>query len=62
LLHSDFVAEPEQQAVKSFLHNNKDLPGTYGDVEYQDWNRHPATDAWKRSREALRQDADAPLP
>jgi len=61
LLHNEIIDEAAAPAVKSFL-KNRDMPGTFGNVEYQDWNHHPATDAWKRSREALRQNADAELP
>jgi hypothetical protein len=61
LLHNGSVDEAEKQAVKSFLHNTT-LPGTYGCVEYTDWERHPVLAPWSRAREALRQDADAALP
>jgi|SRR5665213_1207040 len=61
LLHADQVAEPEKQAVKSFLGNTA-LPGTYGNVEYTDWERHSACEPWLRCALTLRKDADSPLP
>jgi hypothetical protein len=61
LLHNEIIDEAAAPAVKSFL-KNRDMPGTFGNVEYQDWNHHPATDAWKNAHAALRQDADAALP
>jgi 3-dehydroquinate synthetase len=61
LLHADQVAEADKQAVASFLRNNA-LPGTFGDVEYTDWGRHPACEPWRHSALALRKDADAALP
>lgn len=61
LLHSDGIAEPLAQEVKSFLHKYH-LPATYGCVLHENYDAHPAADQWRATREALRVDADAPLP
>jgi hypothetical protein len=61
LLHSDLVAEPEMQAVTSFLRSNS-LPGTYGTVEFTSWDAHPAPEPFRAWCQALTLDADSPVP
>jgi hypothetical protein len=47
--------------VKHVLRANR-LPGGLGDVEFEDWGRHPAFAEWQRVFRALCSDPDAPLP
>lgn len=51
------------RAVRDFLRPTLELPGTYGSVSYGvDWDHHPATNPWRKAREALAKDAEAELP
>jgi hypothetical protein len=61
LLHGDSVDEAEAQEVKDFLHEYM-LPATYNCKERENYSEHPAADGWRAACEALKVDADAPLP
>ena len=54
--------DPETAEARSFLLSDSALPSTLGGPLFQDWDRHPAAEPWRRAREALMRDADAPLP
>jgi hypothetical protein len=62
LFNNDFIAEEEAAAVRSFLLFENHLPAGHGQVEYGNFDAHPAADPFKRACEALRTDADAPVP
>ena len=60
LYNAHFVAE--EDALRDFLLFQNQLPAGRGQVEYGNFDAHPAADPYKRAVEALRTDADAPLP
>jgi hypothetical protein len=66
LLHSDLIADPNlKQRVSSFLFlNDGVLPGTYRSIEAEDWDKYASQrrNAWQTAREALRTNAEAPIP
>ena len=62
LFNNDLVAEQEQPAVRTFMLFQNTLPVGRGQLEHGNFDKHPAADPYKRAIEALRTDADAPLP
>jgi hypothetical protein len=61
LLHGDGIGEPLAKAVSAFLHEYH-LPATYNCPVRESYDAYPAADRWRAIREALRVDADTPLP
>ena len=61
LLHGDGIGEPLAGEVSSFLHRYF-LPATLGCVAHENYDTHPAANHWRAACEALRVDADGPLP
>jgi hypothetical protein len=60
VLHESLIVDQQQQKAVAALFAHQ-LPGKVGDVQYQDWEKHPTTQRWRAMREALAHDADAPL-
>jgi hypothetical protein len=67
LLREGLIGDHDRETVHRFLVANH-LPGAppitgfLGSVEHQNWNEHPAAEAWRQAREALMRDPDAQLP
>lgn len=62
LFNNGLVAEQEQGELRNFLLFENNLPVGRGQVEYGNFDSHPAADAWKAALQELRENADAPLP
>jgi hypothetical protein len=62
LFNNDLIAESETAAVRTFLLFETALPTGRGQVEYGNFDNHPAATTWKEAIAALRTDADAKLP
>jgi hypothetical protein len=61
LFNSGFVAEQETD-LRDFLLFKYQLPTGRGQVEYENFDAHPAADPWRQALQELRENADAPLP
>ena len=59
LVHELEIVDPE---ITSFLRNEYELPGTWGNIHYHNWSRHPASARWQAALDGLMADADAALP
>jgi hypothetical protein len=62
LFNADLVAEDVVAEMRKFLLFENTLPVGRGQLEHGNFDKHPAADSYKRAIEALRTDADAPLP
>jgi hypothetical protein len=62
LFNSHLVADQEAAELRDFLLFQNHLPAAIGQVEYGNYNNHPAADLWRQALEALANDADAALP
>ena len=62
LFNKGFVAERDAGELGSFLRNNYSFPACSGQAERGNFDNHPAADPWKAAVDALRADADVPLP
>jgi hypothetical protein len=60
--HLQASTDEAAKAIHDFLRNEAELPGSYGSVQWTEWDRHPAANPWRAAREALMKDAEAPLP
>jgi hypothetical protein len=59
-LTSESLADEEQrQSIMRLL--REQMPPAPGDVEFQEWRKHPAAIAWDALRARLGNDPDAPL-
>jgi hypothetical protein len=61
MMRENLVATADQQAARRLL-SVTSFPAASGCVEFEDWNAHPAADAWRAVRESLRRDPEATLP
>ncbi len=49
------------RAVRDFLRDIPELPGTMGNVSYlTDWDHHPARIPWENARRELNAEAEVP--
>ena len=62
LYNADLVAEDVVAEMRKFLLFENTLPVGRGQVEYGNYDAHPAADPWKAVLQELRENADAPLP
>jgi hypothetical protein len=62
LFNENLIAESETAAVRTFLLFETALPAGRGQVEYGNFDAHPAAATWKEAIAALRTDANAELP
>ncbi len=60
MIHDLGVTGPDADTAKRFL-NQRDLPGSWGDVEYRDWSAHPGTGPLKDYFARLLEDANADI-
>lgn len=57
--------EPSDQVaseMRDFLCFATELPGTYGSLARTNWDSHPVSVPWREARQALTENAEAPLP
>jgi hypothetical protein len=62
LFNSDFIAEQDAAAARTFLLFENTLPTGKGQVEHGNFDSHPAANIWKAALQELRENADAALP
>jgi hypothetical protein len=58
---ADLVLDVDRDQVGDFL-RNPEMPGKYGDVQFGEWDDDGAAAPWIQTREALKRDAETPLP
>jgi len=62
LFNEQLVDDQDTPPLRTFLLFENTLPTGRSQLEHGNYNAHPAADSYKRACEALRTDADAPLP
>jgi inosine/xanthosine triphosphate pyrophosphatase family protein len=62
LFNSHLVADQEAAELRDFLLFQNHLPAAIGQVEYGNFDSHPAADPWRQALQELRENANAPLP
>jgi hypothetical protein len=62
LFNEHLVTDQDTPPLRTFLLFENTLPTGRGQIEYGNFDAHPAADPFKRAVEALASDADALLP
>jgi len=62
LFNENLVADQDTPPLRTFLLFENTLPTGRGQVEFGNFDNHPAADTWKAALQELRENADAALP
>jgi RepB DNA-primase from phage plasmid len=62
LFNEQLVADQDTPPLRTFLLFENTLPTGRGQVEYGNFDAHPAADTWRQALQELRENADASLP